>query len=163
MVGLRSESISACSVLDRILSAQVGRVIGSNSAKEHLVGPSFQRMSAEQMWDSMVSMLRDDVDQLNNIWLPKSNSVCCLPDWTSSPDGAFAGREICRRANRIYWIKCLYCTQNKGSESAIKKRQKELPKRSPHEIKRLQRGTARFTSAQNAQMASNTMLEHPWQ
>ena len=36
------------------------------TAQGYLIGPSFQRMSAEQIWDSLVSILRDDVDQLQD-------------------------------------------------------------------------------------------------
>ena len=43
-------------------------------------GPRFQRMSAEQIWDSVVSMIRSDLDEV-----PQNSSYSCLLYTSPSP------------------------------------------------------------------------------
>jgi hypothetical protein len=131
------------------------------AAQSYLFGPSFQRMSAEQMWDSLVSMLRDDVDQLKNTGY-KSRSPYAAYKSAQAPQAVHLLAE--KSVDELIAIvdQMTVSTQKINELSQQLKSAKRNPQEvSPREIKRLQEELRALRQLQNAQMASNTSSQSP--
>ena len=133
------------------------------TAQRGLVGPSFQRMSAEQMWDSMVSMLHVDVDQLNNIGYQSRTQYAAYQSGQAPQAVYLLAEKSVEELIAILDQMSYTIPKIKDLSQQLKSAKRNSQDLSPHEIKRLQEELRALRQVQNAQMASNTMLQSPMQ
>tara|TARA_B110000008_G_scaffold279782_1_gene328598 strand:- start:3078 stop:5051 length:1974 start_codon:yes stop_codon:yes gene_type:complete len=124
---------------------------------EHLVGPSLERMRAEQIWDSLVSILRDDVDQLkNSAYQSRTQYAAYQSGQAPKTVHLLAEKSVDELVDLLGEIAVLQ-PKIKDLSQQLKSAKRNSQNVSPEEIKRLQAQLRSLRKAQNTQMAVDTM------
>ena len=133
------------------------------TAQGYLVGPSFQRMSAEQMWDSLVSMLRPDVDQLKNTTYQSRTQYAAYQTGQAPQAVHLLAEKSVGELITILDQMSSTLPKIKDLSQQLKSAKRNSQDVSPNEIKRLQKELRALRQVQNAQMTAATVVESPMQ
>jgi len=124
---------------------------------EHLVGPSLERMRAEQIWDSLVCILRDDVDQLqNSAYQSRTQYAAYQSGQAPQAVHLLAEKSVDELVDLLDEMAVLQ-PKIKDLSQQLKSAKRNPQSVSPEEIKRLQAQLRSLRKAQNTQMAVDTM------
>lgn len=124
---------------------------------EHLVGPSLERMRAEQIWDSLVSILRDEVDQLqNSSYQSRTQYAAYQSGQAPQTVHLLAEKSVDELVDLLDEMAVLQ-PKIKDLSQQLKSAKRNPQNVSPEEIKRLQAQLRSLRKAQNTQMAVDTM------
>lgn len=134
-----------------------------HTAQGGLVGPSFQRMSAEQMWDSLVSILRDDVDQFQTTGYRSRNQYATYQSGQAPQAVHLLAEKSVEELISILDQMSFTIPKIKELSQQLKSAKRNSQNVGPSEIKRLQQELRALRQLQNAQMAGGAMLESPIQ
>lgn len=131
--------------------------VSNQIAQGHLTGPSFQRMSAEQIWDSLVSVLRDDVDQFQNAgFYSRTQHARYQSHQAPQAVHLLAEKSVDELVDLLDQM-AIVQPKIKDLMQQLSRARKNPTGLNPDEIERLQRELKSLRAAQNAQMTVDSM------
>lgn len=123
----------------------------------HLVGPSLERMRAEQIWDSLVSVIRDDVDQLQNTaYYSRTQYAAYQSGQAPQAVHLLAEKSVDELVSLLDQMAVLQ-PKIKDLSQRLSSAKRNPQSVSPEEVKRLQAELRSLRKAQNTQMAVDAM------
>jgi hypothetical protein len=123
----------------------------------HLVGPNLERMRAEQIWDSLVSVIRDDVDQLQNTAYYSQTQYAAYQSGQAPQAVHLLAEKSVDELVRLLDQMAVLQPKIKDLSQQLRSAKRNPQSVIPGEVKRLQTELRSLRKAQNTQMAVNTM------